>query len=79
LEFFFDVHGGSTIGALWEPSLTSERAFRVLAGFSSQPIQVETPGTKSKTSDQIVLNRAAVLAEIERLGAGLVKTIVVRK
>ena len=63
--------------------MASERPFRVLAGFSSEPVPVQTtpPGTKSKTkaSDQVILNRAAVLAEIERLGEGIVEKIVVQK
>lgn len=79
LEFFYDIHGGTTIGALWEPSLSSKRPFRVLAGFSSRPDDTPSaPKSKAKPNEQVVLNRDSVLAEIERLGEGLVKSIVVQ-
>lgn len=40
LEFFFDVYGGSVIGAVWDPSVLSPRPFRVLAEYSSAPVVV---------------------------------------
>ncbi|KAL5521182.1 hypothetical protein ACEPAG_9105 [Sanghuangporus baumii] len=78
LEFFFDSYGGNVIGAVWDPSLFEERPFRVLADYSTMPSNSdENPKRKSKGA--VVLNQTAILAEIQRLGEGLVKSIEVQR
>ncbi|TDL20253.1 Nrap protein [Rickenella mellea] len=78
--FFYDPLGGTVIGGVWDPSLKEARLFRVLCGYSSIPERQITPEAKSKnkTKDMIVLGEAAILAEIRRMGEGLVASIVVR-
>ncbi|CEH11999.1 Nucleolar RNA-associated protein (NRAP) [Ceraceosorus bombacis] len=66
LRLFYDAHGGSVIGGLWNPSLLAERPFKPLLGYSSVPC-----GGDGK--DKMVrLNCEAVCEEIERLGKGIV-------
>ena len=60
------MYGGDQFGGVWDPSVKQARAFRVLGGFSSVPVNKD-----------VELNESGVLAEIERLGAGLVTTIIV--
>ncbi|KAK2462771.1 hypothetical protein APHAL10511_005162 [Amanita phalloides] len=68
---FYDVYGGDEMGCVWEPSVRRARPFRVLGGFSCAP--APDKGKKG----MVELNESGVLGEIERLGAGLVKAIVV--
>ncbi|ETS59915.1 hypothetical protein PaG_05887 [Moesziomyces aphidis] len=70
-RLYHDCHGGSLIGGLFNPSLERERDFKVGLGFSSQP-------TTTDRKAQVKLNRAAIMAEIERLGEGLVERVELR-
>lgn len=63
---FYDVYGGDEIGGVWDASVRQARPFRVFGGFSGVPV-----------NKSVELNESGVLAEIERLGAGLVTAIVV--
>ncbi|KIJ60730.1 hypothetical protein HYDPIDRAFT_31953 [Hydnomerulius pinastri MD-312] len=76
LKFFFDVYGGHRIGAVWLPSVSGTRPFRALGGFSSTPAPKDE---KSKDKGSAMLNQQAILDEMERLGAGLIKKIVVHQ
>ncbi|PFH49460.1 hypothetical protein AMATHDRAFT_178762 [Amanita thiersii Skay4041] len=84
-RLFYDAYGGDQFGGVWDPSLSRQqpRPFRVLGGYSSAPLppqgqQKDKKDRKtSKTKDLVTLNESAVLSEIERLGAGLIKEIVV--
>ncbi|KAF8965448.1 Nrap protein [Flammula alnicola] len=58
LKLFYDPFG--------EP-----RAFRVLGGFSSTPVKKENE--KARDKGMVILNKDAVISEIERLGTGLIK------
>ncbi|KIY65485.1 Nrap protein [Cylindrobasidium torrendii FP15055 ss-10] len=81
-RIFWDPLGGDTFGAVWDPTLREPRSFKVLGGFSSAPCPVEAQkgkGKDSKSKDLVVLNEAAVLSEIRRLGQGLVKDVVPQK
>ncbi|KLO15197.1 Nrap protein [Schizopora paradoxa] len=82
LQFFCDCFGGLIIGAVWDPSIAaSSRPFRVMAMYSSTP-HVEVRGSlpeKAKSRDLVVLNKPAILAEINRLGEGLVKSIEIQR
>ncbi|KAF8841474.1 Nrap protein [Paxillus ammoniavirescens] len=77
LKFFFDIYGGHRIGAIWLPSVSGARPFRTLGGFSSMPAPKEEK-KKGKEKGTVVLNQQSVLDEIERLGTGFIKKIVLR-
>ena len=61
---FYDELGGTAIGGLWNRALGKPHAFKVLLGHSSAP-----------HAKGVVLNRAAILAEVQRLGHGLVDRV----
>jgi hypothetical protein len=37
-KLFYDRYGGDRVGGVWDPSLREEREFKVLAGYSTIPI-----------------------------------------
>ncbi|KIL70007.1 hypothetical protein M378DRAFT_721596, partial [Amanita muscaria Koide BX008] len=76
-RLFHDVYGGDQFGGVWDRSLRQPRPFRVLGGFSSAPAPKFVQADKQKGKDAVVLNEGAILSEIERLGAGLIKEIIV--
>ncbi|KAH6905454.1 pre-rRNA processing protein Utp22 [Coprinopsis sp. MPI-PUGE-AT-0042] len=76
-RLFFDCYGGTQFGGVWDPTLKTSRPFRVLGGYSSKPMSKEND--KEKDKGLVVLNEAAVLEEIERMGSGLVKKVTRRK
>lgn len=73
-RLYHDKHGGCVIGGLFNPSLDRERDFKVGLGFSSQPASAN----KGKKQTQVKLNKVAIMAEIERLGEGLVDKVELR-
>lgn len=91
--FFYDCFGGDKIGGVWFPGLRTPKSFKVRERYSSTPVhQVSIyhtspdpwvdQDTQSKKGGKnvwsgVVLNEATILAEIERMGQGLVKSIVV--
>ncbi|KAK0482507.1 Nrap protein [Armillaria novae-zelandiae] len=79
-KIFYDPYGGDSFGGVWDATLVKEpRPFRVMGGFSSTPHTIkDEKSKKSKTKDLVVLNQAAVLCEIERLGGGIVKSVATR-
>ncbi|KAH9949745.1 Nrap protein [Amylocystis lapponica] len=77
-QIFRDPFGGNRFGAVWDPSLKNPRPFRVLGGFSSTPQLKDTEKPKEKDKSLVVLNEVSIFSEIERLGAGLIKKIVVQ-
>ncbi|EMD32469.1 hypothetical protein CERSUDRAFT_108867 [Gelatoporia subvermispora B] len=75
---FSDPLGGDRFGAVWDPTLKNSRPFRVLGGFSSTPARKESEKSKDKDKALVVLNEQGVLAEIQRIGSGLVRKILVQ-
>ncbi|KAH0579235.1 hypothetical protein H2248_003386 [Termitomyces sp. 'cryptogamus'] len=75
-KIFYDQFGGDRFGIVWDPSLKEPRPFRVLGEFSSIPVRKQE-NEKAKDKGLVVLNEAAVLSEIERLGSSLIKEIIV--
>ena len=60
---------------VWDPALQEPRPFRVLGGYSNMPgAKGERENNKGKAI--VTLNKAAILAEIERLGTDLISGIV---
>ncbi|KAH8096858.1 Nrap protein [Cristinia sonorae] len=68
---FYDPLGGARFGGVWDPRLKEPRPFKILGKFSAIPAAKEA--AKDKT--MVVLNKEAILCEIERFGAGLVTGI----
>lgn len=84
MRLYHDPYGSPIIGGIFNPLLAGEkRRFKVAAGFNALPVAASESGVpegKGQGSrDEVVLNTSAVLAEIERLGEGLVKRVEVRK
>ncbi|KAG8990399.1 hypothetical protein FRB94_013424 [Tulasnella sp. JGI-2019a] len=71
--FFYDPLGGAVMGGLWYPQIRNRRPFKVFAGYSTIPASDGDP-----KKPLVSLNEKAVLAEIERLGNGLITKIVSR-
>lgn len=67
MRLYYDPIGGIIIGGLFNPSLSKARPFRVGLGFNSKP-------TDDKSKD-VILNQKDVLAEVERLGKGIIERI----
>lgn len=74
---FYDVHGGLVIACLWHPLALPHRNFKPYLGFNTEP--ASSSGSDGKGSSLTQLNRAAVLKEVERLGAGLITRVEVLK
>lgn len=64
ITLFYDEFGGTAIGGLWDAPACTPHAFKVRLAQSIKP-----------KGEKVVLNRAAILAEIARLGHGLVDHI----
>ena len=62
---FYDEFGGTAIGGLWNAAYTKPHAFKVWLAHSARP----------HAKDAVVLNKPAILAEIKRLGQGIVERI----
>ncbi|KAL1995367.1 hypothetical protein VTN49DRAFT_1554 [Thermomyces lanuginosus] len=85
-ESILFFHGGAKhanlIAGLWKPQTQNPRAFGLKIAYSMRPAEDEDnePNKKAKeASDDVVVNRTAILNEIARLGAGIVRDIEVRK
>ncbi|ORX40762.1 Nrap protein [Kockovaella imperatae] len=70
LLVFFDQHGGQVIGLLWNPDKVPSRALKPFLGYSTKPSAGEAA--------LVTLDKDAVITEIQRLGEGLIKSIVVK-
>ncbi|CAG8529724.1 4466_t:CDS:10 [Paraglomus brasilianum] len=74
--FFYDRYGGTMIGVLWKPTELSPRRWRATLEFSTMPEEYTSNEIASKN---VVLNQHAILAEMERLGSGLVTHVEITK
>ncbi|WFD32349.1 U3 snoRNP protein [Malassezia sp. CBS 17886] len=70
-RLFYDEHGGTAIGGYWNADVQKPHAFKVMLGYSSRPVALQ----KRRAGNDVVLNRGAILAELERLGYALVDRI----
>ncbi|KIW74971.1 hypothetical protein Z517_11742 [Fonsecaea pedrosoi CBS 271.37] len=75
--FFYDRYGGTVIAGLWRPTVSGRKEWRVRLGWSSVPVKSEGEGEEGK--DMCVFNQDGVLAEMARLGEGLVREIKIKK
>ncbi|TCD66882.1 hypothetical protein EIP91_000780 [Steccherinum ochraceum] len=71
---FRDPLGGDRFGGVWEPRLKEPRPFKILGKFSATPV----PKDSGKDKSQVMLNKEAILSEVERFGAGLITSITQR-
>lgn len=69
--FFHDTYGGKVIAGLWRPSMLGRKEWRVRLGWSSVPILSDDQTEK----EMCVFNKEAVVAEMVRLGEGVVKEV----
>ncbi|EXJ73280.1 uncharacterized protein A1O5_03040 [Cladophialophora psammophila CBS 110553] len=75
--FFYDQYGGQVIAGLWKPNVLGRKEWRVRLGWSSVP--VNSDGDAEEGKDMCVFNRDGVLAEMARLGEGIVRKIKVKE
>ncbi|WFD01385.1 U3 snoRNP protein [Malassezia obtusa] len=64
-HLFYDHHGGTAIGGVWDNAMKKPHPFKVMLGYSSRP----------ESKSNVVLNTEAILSELARLGFGLVKKV----
>lgn len=80
---FHDELGGDVIGLLFNPGNQGRRAFKPFLGYNTKPVgndsdDARTGGKQGKgkqedRSELVEVNREAVLAEIARIGEGLIE------
>jgi len=75
--FFYDCFGGDKIGGVWLPGLRVPTPFKVMERYSSTPVHQNRKG--GKKAPDVVLNEVTIIAEIERMGQGLIKNITVHQ
>ncbi|WVR00376.1 hypothetical protein IAU59_007519 [Kwoniella sp. CBS 9459] len=64
---FHDAHGGNVVGGIWNPARDNARSLKAFLGWSSQPVQSE--------SALVTINKEGILAEMARLGKGLITRV----
>jgi len=64
---FHDEYGGRVIGIVWNPAKNAPRAFKPFLGYNSAPAPSEAA--------LVHINKDAIVAEIARLGAGIVVSV----
>jgi U3 small nucleolar RNA-associated protein 22 len=64
---FHDAFGGRTLGLVWNPARNAARAFKPFLGYNSSPADCDAA--------LVEINRDAVVAEIARLGAGIIERV----
>lgn len=67
LRVFHDAHGGRTLALVWNPARSVPRAFKPFIGYNAAPSGGEAA--------LVALNKQAVVAEIARLGRGIVTAV----
>ncbi|WWC64350.1 uncharacterized protein I303_106960 [Kwoniella dejecticola CBS 10117] len=65
--WFYDNNGGVVVGGIWNPAKDSARSLKAFLGYSSVPVKSE--------STLITINKDAILAEISRLGKGIIERV----
>ncbi|KAL7418605.1 U3 snoRNP protein [Cryptotrichosporon argae] len=74
LLVFADPHGGRAVGLLWNPA-KQPRALKALLGFSARPVPATDTRLGEGGTALVEVNRDAIVAEIARLGRGLVERV----
>lgn len=80
---FYDRHGGSVVGLLWNPEKLQSRNLKAFQGYSTKPAGGEVSllflmRSNRRTDEKaalVALNKEAVLGEIARLGHGIIERI----
>ncbi|KAI5793911.1 Nrap protein [Peziza echinospora] len=91
LLFFYGLPSTSTIGCLWTPHTAAERSFKFNIPYSTIPSipntsssgddsdEEDTEDGPKKASGVVVINKAATINEMARLGGNLVTKIAVNR
>ncbi|KZZ90941.1 pre-rRNA processing protein Utp22 [Ascosphaera apis ARSEF 7405] len=69
--WFHDTRGGKVIGGLWNPLAAKDRPWSLKVGFSTMP--------KASESEELILNKNAILNEIALLGSDLLQSIEINR
>lgn len=69
VRLFHDPLGGTVVAGLWNPSLRVPRRFKASVGVNVAPVE----------NKNVALNAQAILAEMVRLGQGLVDRVEIRQ
>lgn len=91
--FFYDCFGGDKIGGVWLPGIRAPKPFKVRERYSSAPVHqvgicdipvrhspdYHSQNKKGGKVSDVVLNDVAIIAEIGRMGQGLVKSVIVHQ
>lgn len=72
MVFFYSAVGGSTIAGLWNPQTVQSRTFKVNLAYASKP-------AVKADKEEVVLDKAAILAEITRLGGDMISRLEVHR
>jgi U3 small nucleolar RNA-associated protein 22 len=82
LLVFYDVHGGSVIGLLWNPAKSQPRSLKSFLGYTAKPARSEVSSFASRYGPKadvkaalIEIDRLSILGEISRMGQGLITKI----
>jgi len=85
---FFDVYGGSVIGLLWNPAKFTPRSLKPFLGYNAKPAQTKTEVSSwsfvgfpfaNNQAAHVEMDKMAVLAEITRMGQGLIERVDVKR
>jgi len=72
---FHDKHGGDLIAIVWNPLTTAPRPWKVNQGFNAIPVDMKKGSKLEGNSKLTAVNFEAILAEIERIGEGIIAEI----
>jgi U3 small nucleolar RNA-associated protein 22 len=88
IVFFHDKLGGTVVGGLWNPSILQHRTFKPFLGYSTKPVvgdetkvsvcpavSIRADVFYPQVSSMVEANKAGILAEIKRLGEGIVSSV----
>ncbi|PLB51749.1 pre-rRNA processing protein Utp22 [Aspergillus steynii IBT 23096] len=74
LHFFYGGERGDVIAGLWNPQILKAKSWNLKMAYSTSPV-VSDDTEKTGDEVEVVVNRAAILNEISRLGALLVDSV----
>jgi hypothetical protein len=87
IVFFHDKLGGTVVGGLWNPSILQHRTFKPFLGYSTKPVVGDETkvsvfyavliviDVSLQVSSMVEANKTGILAEIKRLGDGIVSSV----
>lgn len=73
LQFFYGGERGDVIAGLWNPQILKPKSWNLKMAYSTSPVMSDD--TEQTSDEVVVVNRAAILNELSRLGTLLVDSI----